>query len=95
MPIARPGAHNIDTLLVQGTSGRVGVFPVMESKAHDTPSDISAQDGEVMVDGPGGLAYSFTPEAAAETSERLLGGAAEAQGQKLLRKSREAEERDA
>jgi hypothetical protein len=61
----------------------------MDIKAHDKPSDISANDGEVVVDGPDGIAFSFTPEAAAETSDRLLDGAAEAQGQKLLKKSRE------
>ena len=53
----------------------------MISKPFDTPSDVAAEDGEVMVDGPGAIAFSFTPDAAAETSQRLLDGAATAQGQ--------------
>jgi hypothetical protein len=38
----------------------------------------------VLVDGPDGLAYSMTPEAAAETSDRLLEKAAVARGQEWL-----------
>ena len=53
----------------------------MSSKAHDTPADVTAQDGAVDVLGPGGIEYSFTTEAAAATSDRLLAGAAEAKGQ--------------
>jgi hypothetical protein len=36
-----------------------------------------------MVDGPDGVAVTFTPEAAVETSERLLEGGIEAHGQRL------------
>jgi hypothetical protein len=53
----------------------------MNGKAHNVPADVTAQDGDVDVVGPGGIEYSFTPEAAAETSDRLLAGAAEAKGQ--------------
>jgi hypothetical protein len=53
----------------------------MGRKAHDVPSDVCAESGEVMVDGPGAVAFSFTPGAALETSDRLLAGAMEAQGQ--------------
>ena len=35
------------------------------------------------LDGPDGVAVTLTPDAAAETSQRLLIGAAKAQGQKL------------
>ena len=55
----------------------------MNSKPHDEPSTVTAAEGEVLVDGPNGHAYSFTPEAAAETSDRLLEGAAEARGQQV------------
>jgi hypothetical protein len=55
----------------------------MENKPHDSPSEICAEEGEVMVDGPNGFSYSFTPEAAAETSHRLLFGAAQAKGQQI------------
>ena len=50
---------------------------------YSTPSEVSAEDGEVLVDGPDGVDVSLTPEAAAETSHRLLFGAAEARGQQL------------
>ena len=55
----------------------------MTDKPHATPSEISAEDGEVMVDGPNGVAFSFTPDAAVETSDRLLTGAAKARGQQM------------
>ena len=60
----------------------------MDQRPHDSPSDISAEEGEVLVDGPGGVAVSLTPGAAAETSQRLLFGAAEAQGQKVAARKR-------
>ena len=55
----------------------------MTDKPHDTPSEVTAEEGEVMVDGPDGVAVSMTPDAAAETSHRLLFGAAEARGQQI------------
>ena len=57
----------------------------MDSKAHATPSDVVAEEGEVIVDGPDGVAVSFTPAAAAETSDRLMEAAGQARGQKLVR----------
>jgi hypothetical protein len=60
----------------------------MDQQPHDTASDIYAEEGEVLVDGPGGTAVSLTPDAAAETSQRLLYGAAEAQGQKVAARER-------
>ena len=50
----------------------------------DEPSEVSAEQGEVVVDGPDGVAVSLTPEAAAETSDRLLDGATKAAGQRFL-----------
>ena len=58
----------------------------MTERAHDKPSDVCAEEAEVIVDGPGGTAFSFTPDAAAETSDRLLQGAMEARGQHARRK---------
>jgi hypothetical protein len=60
----------------------------MTDQVHDTPSEVTAEEGEVMIDGPNGHAYSFTPEAAAETSDRLLAGAATARGQQLEQEER-------
>jgi hypothetical protein len=60
----------------------------MDEKAYDTPSNVTAEDGEVLVDGPDGVAFSLTPEAAAETSDRLLEQAAIARGQEKLKEKR-------
>lgn len=53
--------------------------------AHDRPSQVAAEEGEVLVDGPGGLAMTMTPEAAEETARRLLDAASEARGQSTAR----------
>lgn len=55
----------------------------MDDKIYDQPSEVDAEDGKVVLDGPDGVAVLMTPEAAEETSERLLWGAAKAQGQKI------------
>jgi hypothetical protein len=65
----------------------------MTGKVEDAPSEISAEDGQVIVDGPDGVAVSMTPEAAAETSHRLLRGAAKARGQQLNEESRRSRRR--
>ena len=55
----------------------------MMAKPADTPADVFAEEGEVLVEGPDGISYSFTPDAAMETSDRLLSGGMEARGQRL------------
>jgi hypothetical protein len=55
----------------------------MENPPHDEPSQVIAEEGEVIMEGPNGHAVSFTPDAALETSERLLRGGLEAHGQRL------------
>jgi hypothetical protein len=57
-------------------------------KPHDKPSRVAAEEGEVLIDGPDGIALSFTPEAAEETSQRLLDSAARAIGQKIAEQRR-------
>ena len=57
-------------------------------RSYDEPSEVAAEGGEVVVDGPDGVAVTLTPDAAAETSQRLLIGAAKAQGQKLAEAKR-------
>ena len=64
----------------------------MEHKVREKASTVIAECGQVIVDGPGGVALSLTPDAAAETSDRLLRAAAEAQ-QQILEKKRAAEDR--
>jgi hypothetical protein len=61
----------------------------MSRKSFETPSNVSAEEGEVVVDGPDGIAYSMTPEAAAETSDRLLEQAAMARGQQIRKATRD------
>jgi len=55
----------------------------MMEKTHDRPSEVAAEDGQVIVDGPDGVAVTFTPEAAAETGDRLLFNSAKARGQQI------------
>ena len=52
---------------------------------YDDASKVAAEDGEVVVDGPDGVAVSLTPEAAIETGERLRNSGLEAAGQRRLR----------
>ncbi|MDO6415944.1 hypothetical protein Q4F19_16260 [Sphingomonas sp. BIUV-7] len=51
------------------------------NKSHDTPSDVDAEAGQVLVEGPDGIMISFTPEAAVETGHRLQGSASKAPDQ--------------
>ncbi|HEX8214724.1 MAG TPA: hypothetical protein VF582_04540 [Allosphingosinicella sp.] len=48
---------------------------------HKQPSNVTAEGGEVNVDGPDGVATSFTPDAAEETGRRLVDAASEARTQ--------------
>lgn len=57
---------------------------------YQDPSDVDAEDGVVSVDGPDHVDVKLTPEAAAETSHRLLQGALKAQGQKIRGGKRES-----
>lgn len=52
-------------------------------KVYDTPSEVRVENGNVAVDGPDGVAVLLTPEAALETSDRLLDRATEAHGQRV------------
>jgi hypothetical protein len=56
-------------------------------KPTDRPSRVAAEEGEVLIDGPNGIALSLTPDAAAETSQRL-GDAARAMGGKAAPRRR-------
>jgi hypothetical protein len=47
-------------------------------------SDVTAEEGVVNVDGPDAVDVALTPDAAEETSERLLEGSMKARGQKHL-----------
>lgn len=64
------------------------------SKTYDNASQVGAEDGQVIVDGPDGVAVTLTPEAAAETGDRLIEQAAEAHGQTVREKGRKKERRE-
>ena len=51
------------------------------SAAEADPSDVSAEEGEVIVEGPDGVAVTLTPEAAEETARRMMRAATEARRQ--------------
>jgi len=53
----------------------------MSRTPHDTPTTASAEEGEVMLDGPDGLAVSLTPEAAKASAEAIADAADTAQRQ--------------
>ena len=59
----------------------------LQREIHDKPSDVSAKEGQVIVDGPDGVAVNMTPEAAVETSHRLLDKGTEAAGQRRFRET--------
>jgi hypothetical protein len=45
------------------------------------PGMVSVEKGEVLLDGPDGVAVAMTPEAAEETGRRLIAAAQEAANQ--------------
>ncbi|MGK6325345.1 hypothetical protein ACMGDM_19940 [Sphingomonas sp. DT-51] len=61
------------------------------AKVHNTPSSVAAESGEVHVDGPDGVAVALTPDAAEETADRLVSGAAEAAGQNVEKRWKDNE----
>ena len=54
----------------------------MESvRSHSEPSVVAAEEGNVIVEGPDGVAVTLTPEAAEETGRRMISAASEARRQ--------------
>jgi len=56
-----------------------------KKKIYERPSSVTAEEGDVLVDGPDGVHVGLTPEAAEETSNRLLEGSMKARGQRHLK----------
>jgi hypothetical protein len=54
-------------------------------KPTNRPLDVAAEEGEVLIEGPEGIALSMTPEAAEESSNRLYDRTADARGQRIMR----------
>jgi len=54
-------------------------------KVYDEATEVTAKDGEVILDGPDAVDVKVTPEAAVETADNLIEGAAMAAGQRRLK----------
>lgn len=54
-------------------------------KLYDEATAVTAKDGEVILDGPDAVDVKITPEAAVDTAEKLMEGAAIAAGQRRLK----------
>ena len=55
-----------------------------DSDIYDEPSEVDAIDGSVVVKGPDAVDVRLTPDAAEETSDRLLESALKARGQRYF-----------
>jgi hypothetical protein len=51
----------------------------MDGKIYDEPSEVIAEAGVVVVDGPDGVAVTLTPQSASETGKRLQAKARDAE----------------
>lgn len=47
-------------------------------KSYSDPSDVNIEEGQVIVEGPDGVAVTLTPDAAEETGRRLIDAATQA-----------------
>jgi hypothetical protein len=56
----------------------------------DEPTKVTAKDGEVILDGPDGVDVKLTPEAASDTSDRLLFASGQAKAQQIASGKRKA-----
>ncbi|WP_309662240.1 hypothetical protein [Sphingomonas sp.] len=54
-------------------------------KIYEQPSTVTAEEGDVLIQGPDGVDVGLTPDAAEETSNRLLEGSMKARGQRHLK----------
>ena len=52
--------------------------------ACEDPSDVAAEEGKVIVEGPDGVAVTLTAQAAEETARRMMEAASEARRQSNL-----------
>jgi osmotically-inducible protein OsmY len=56
-----------------------------KKKLYNEATEVSASDGEVILEGPDGVDVKVTPEAAEQTADNLVEGAVKARGQRRLR----------
>jgi hypothetical protein len=55
-----------------------------QDKLYDEATEVTAKDGEVILDGPDAVDVKVTPEAAEQTADNLVEGAIKARGQRRL-----------
>lgn len=60
-----------------------------EKELFNKASDVTAKDGQVLVDGPDGVDVALTPEAAEKTADRLIENAVRAAGQRHFKEMKE------
>ena len=56
-----------------------------EKQIYEKPSVVTAEDGDVLVKGPDDVDFGLTPDAAEETSNRLLEESMKARGQRRFK----------
>ena len=54
-------------------------------KTYDEATEVTVEDGEIVLDGPDAVDVKMTPDAAEETAENLLSGVMKAHGQRRLK----------
>lgn len=61
----------------------------MARETYSKPTDVTSENGRVILDGPDGVDVAMTPEAALETGGRLIDEAAVAAGKARAKKQDE------
>ena len=56
-----------------------------DDKTYDEATEVTAKDGQVILDGPDAVDVKVTPEAAEQTADNLIEGAVMARGQRRLK----------
>lgn len=56
------------------------------NETYDKATEVTTEEGRVLLDGPDGVDVALTPDAALETGNRLIEGAAEAVGKEYFAK---------
>jgi hypothetical protein len=79
-PPAGSGQNAAATCCKLGRSSRMSA-----KKIYEQPSSVTAKEGDVLVNGPDHVDVGMTPDAAEETSNRLLEGSMKARGQRHLK----------
>jgi hypothetical protein len=79
--------HNPQSRRPLKPDAAAAVMARMEDKpiTYPDPSEVTAVDGAVQLDGPDSVDVAMTPEAAEETSARLENEAVRARGQRRLK----------